>query len=389
MQLSIFLSLIALQQYFVTYDWVEILLYMVLVAGIINLCFYIFYWLISWKKVSNSIESHENNSSGVSLIISSHNSLSHLKLNLLHWLSQDEVDMEVIIVNDRSTDGTKEWLDGQSKQYKQLKVITISPSENPKGGKKIPITRGLAIASHDKILLTDADCTPKSPLWASLMTAPLRRYRKAIIIGAAPLQPANTLISKFGSIESLLIMMQYLSWAIINRPYMGVGRNISFSKITFEHLDGYQKYSHLISGDDDLFVLHARKHGIPIIPVLDFAAWTLSPAKDQISGYLRQKQRHHAVSIHYPWFVQIHLVLFGGTQIFWGVGLMVGIIMGWWISLGIIALLRWGIQFNLYYRWSKELSFKFPGLYYVCFDILYSWMLLLHGLIWRKPVNKW
>ena len=378
------------QHYFEKCNGTDVLCGLILFAGVFNFAFYILYWIVHSKKLRKGRGQIKSKSiNGVSLVIASHNNLSHLQDNFPDWITQDIESLEIIIVDDRSEDGTREWLHELSKKYAQLKVISVNSHDNPNGGKKTPLSKGIKAAVYPNIVLTDADCSPTSNHWLSLMVAPLKEFETAIVIGGAPLRPNQSKTSVLGSIESILIMLQYMSWAFLKKPYMGVGRNMSFTKGTFEALRGFEHHSHLLSGDDDLLVLQARKQRIPIIPIMDPGALMISPAKDQLKEYIRQKQRHHSVATQYPWNVQIHLALFGGSQLIWGVGFWSGLILGWWIPFVLLMLLRFGTLYRLYSSWSKDLPFKFSGLYYVCFDIVYSWMLLIHALLWRKPVKKW
>ena len=56
------------------------------------------------------------------------------------------------------------------------------------------------------------------------------------------------------SYDQLLFSIRYLSFALINRPYMGVSSNMAYRKELFFKNKGFSKFLHLHYGDDDLFI---------------------------------------------------------------------------------------------------------------------------------------
>jgi chlorobactene glucosyltransferase len=71
--------------------------------------------------------------------------------------AQDHPDLEIIVVNDRSTDGTGLILRGLADDLRRVRVI--DGSETPEGwlGKPHALAQGVAAASGEWILMTDAD----------------------------------------------------------------------------------------------------------------------------------------------------------------------------------------------------------------------------------------
>ncbi len=62
------------------------------------------------------------------------------------------------------------------------------------------------------------------------------------------------LLNKYIRFESMTIAIQYLGMAIRGIPYMGVGRNLAYRRSFFFDKKGFGSHTHVISGDDDLFV---------------------------------------------------------------------------------------------------------------------------------------
>ncbi|WP_288911006.1 glycosyltransferase family 2 protein, partial [uncultured Thomasclavelia sp.] len=108
----------------------------------------------------------ENNNVLVSAIITTHNRLELLKRAIQSVYNQTYSNIELIVVDDASDDGTKEWAEQQS-----FKFIYI-PKEKSKGGN---YARNLGIkSSHGKYVafLDDDDYSILRLFFESLLTAP-------------------------------------------------------------------------------------------------------------------------------------------------------------------------------------------------------------------------
>jgi hypothetical protein len=82
-----------------------------------------------------------------------------------------------------------------------------------------------------------------------------------------------------------------LSAAIKGKAYMGVGRNLGYTKDLFYKQKGFSKHYHIQSGDDDLFVNYASNSENTNISIASNAI-TYSIAKKTFSDWKRQKERH-------------------------------------------------------------------------------------------------
>ena len=96
----------------------------------------------------------------VSVVVAARNEEGHIPYLINDLISQEyPLDkLEVIIVNDRSTDDTKAILDDASDNYAFIKVITVDQVSEDMTPKKNALTRGIEAAVGEIIILTDADC---------------------------------------------------------------------------------------------------------------------------------------------------------------------------------------------------------------------------------------
>jgi len=93
----------------------------------------------------------------LSVIVAARNEEREIEKALSSLLHQDYQPMELIVVNDRSTDGTGEILRKLSRDNKRLKIISVESL--PKGwlGKNHALYKGVCESRGELLLFTDAD----------------------------------------------------------------------------------------------------------------------------------------------------------------------------------------------------------------------------------------
>jgi glycosyltransferase involved in cell wall biosynthesis len=102
----------------------------------------------------------------VSVVVATHNRSSFLD-ELFDRLSRQTVDVEVVIVDDGSTDGTWPWLE-RYVATSSLPVLALSIEHT--GGPSLPRNTAVAHARAAIVAITDDDCLPE-PDWAQAIAA--------------------------------------------------------------------------------------------------------------------------------------------------------------------------------------------------------------------------
>lgn len=189
----------------------------------------------------------------VSVIICAKNEEENLRNFLPLVLEQDYPDYEVIIVNDGSQDDTIALINNFQQKYSNLYITSLSTETRIISHKKLAITVGAKAAKHEILLFTDADCRPWTKYWIETM---VRNFTPdtEFVIGYGGYYRTNGFTGKITAYDTLTIAMQYMGFASIFKPYMGVGRNIAYRKSTFFKQKGFAGFLHMASGDDDLLV---------------------------------------------------------------------------------------------------------------------------------------
>ena len=316
-------------------------------------CFHLFFRFsrLAFHNIQNTPSARQP----VSVVICARNELKNLQLHLESVLNQDYPDFQVIVVNDCSWDESQSFLDEMALKYSNLKVVSIKEQEKYLHGKKFALSLGIKAASHELLLLTDADCIPASSDWIGRMSS---SYKQGIdlVIGYGGYCKAPGLLNRIIRFDTFFNAIQYISAALAGEPYMGVGRNLSYRKSLFFKNKGFANHNHLLSGDDDLFVNETAGNGNVAVQ-LHPDSFTWSVAKSTFGSWFRQKRRHQTTSAFYKPSHQLLIGSFFISQflflIFSVVLLTVGFQIMW---VGIVLALWYLIRFVIFGMSMKRLG---------------------------------
>jgi glycosyltransferase involved in cell wall biosynthesis len=246
----------------------------------------------------------------VSIIICAKNEAENLEKNLHLILKQDYPDFEVVVVNDCSNDDSEDILKRYKLEYKNLKTTFIKEDEKFSHGKKLALTVGIKSAKNEWLLLTDADCFPESDKWLSTMAAQFSGTA-SIVLGYGGYSEGKGFLNKLIRYDTAIIALQYFSFALFGKPYMGVGRNLAYRKSLFFANKGFASHARLESGDDDLFINEvANSNNVVIEP--STMAHTRSEAKKTFYKWTGQKMRHFTT---FPLYNKKDIYLLGTENI--------------------------------------------------------------------------
>ncbi|WP_192821868.1 glycosyltransferase [Rufibacter sp. LB8] len=245
----------------------------------------------------------------LSILVCAHNEVKNLQ-ELLPLLVQQEypAPWEIIIIDDRSWDGTHLLVQEYQLDHPEVKLVRVKEQARYMSPKKVALFLGIKAAQHEHLLLTDADCRPVSAVWAQGMAAGYAN-NSDIILGFSPYMRIYGFLNQLIRFETFLTAMQYLSFAKRGRAYMGVGRNLAYTKTTFLRNKGFASHIRSLGGDDDLFVQEAAKHSRVAI-VLDKDAQTQSLPETSWRAWWTQKRRHLSAGRRYKKSEQARIGLF-------------------------------------------------------------------------------
>jgi glycosyltransferase involved in cell wall biosynthesis len=275
------------------------------------------YFFLFGKFAFSKQESKNYKHFPISVIICAKNEENNLKKNLSSIARQNYDDLEIVLIDDASNDGSLGVMHHFKNINNRLNIQIISISASDSNGKKYALSKGIQAAKNDFLILTDADCSPLSNSWVREMSSHFSKNKSVVLGYGAYRKIDNSFINKLIRFETLLTAVQYFSYAQIGKAYMGVGRNIAYKKREFLNANGFSKHKHIISGDDDLFINQIATIDNTAI-CYSKQSFTISEPEIKLKNWIYQKRRHISTSTHYKFFHKIALGIFFLSQLlFW------------------------------------------------------------------------
>ncbi|MEO8414456.1 MAG: glycosyltransferase [Ginsengibacter sp.] len=357
------------------------------VITFLQVFYYLFFFarLAFYTKKSKAI----SEALPVSVIICSRDEQLNLVKNLPGVLVQKYgTTHEVIVVNDNSFDESKYILADYQKTYKQLQLVELTQEARFIPGKKFPLSIGIKKATHEIVLLTDADCVPASDAWIEKMQEGFIGETE-IVLGYGALHKKEGFFNKLVRWETVHTALQYLSYARAGFTYMGVGRNLSYKKVVFFRHKGFSSHNHVPGGDDDLFINKAATKKNTSI-VIDKDAFTLSEPPVSWKHWVRQKNRHYTTSKYYKTIHKFFLGLYAFSHFLFYPLLIVSILFYNWQQALLVFGIRCIIQGIILFKVTEKLDEKDLFPFYLIFDIwMFFYYLIFSTALFRKPGKNW
>lgn len=320
-----------------------------------------------------------NTPAGVSVIVCAHDEEQNLRELIPILLSQNHSNYEVIIVDDRSNDNTYDMMLRWTNENPKLRMVTVRETPKHMNGKKFALTMGIKAAKNDWVLLTDADCRPGTN-WISGMTQHFTD-NKNIVLGFSPYEKHPGLLNSFIRFESFLTVIQYFGFAILGRPYMGVGRNLAYRRKLFLESKGFNDHLDVIGGDDDLFV-NQHATGPTTAVAMGSSVVVRSVPKRTWSEFFYQKVRHLSVGKRYKGGDRFLLGMFAITWVLWPFTCISLPFLGTnAVVLGGLILMRWIALGSVFSVAQRTLGEPFEAWKVPFLDFIYAFYYLVAGPI--------
>ncbi len=297
----------------------------------------------------------------ITVVVAAHNEADRLPALLDALESQTHRPFEVVVVDDRSMDGTGGFAEARAPRFPvPLRLVRVTDADLEDAGlppKKHALERGVEAATHDRLAFTDADGRP-GPEWLSTLARWSALEDESdrsehdledaggVLIGYGPYIHEPGLLNRFVRYETVTTAALAAASVGWNRPWHAVGRNLSYPASLLTRVGGFDHSAGSLSGDDDLLVQEvAALEAAPVLYVWDPKAAVPSPAPKNWSAFWRQKRRHASAGTHYPAAVLAALGVFNASNLVLWVGapvlhLATGVPYGWGLLAGKILLQR-------------------------------------------------
>ena len=228
-----------------------------------DLIFYILFFLmilytimLIWFIIGNLIPvniNYSNSIPSVSIIVAIKNGEASLIKLIENLRLQDySGNMEFILIDDQSTDLTAKLIHNITKKDDRFKYISSKKGDSCLNHKKRALDAGINFANNEWLLFTDVDCT--IPItWVKGMAKYFTK-KTDYVIGYSEVLSNNNWITKFQSLDFLMLMISARGTTNIGFPWACSGQNQAYKKSFFKTIGGFSKIANQLQGDDSLFL---------------------------------------------------------------------------------------------------------------------------------------
>jgi len=355
----------------------------------ISTILWLFKGIVKKSSIKNSAQPF------LSVIVAAHNEEGNIDDCLKSLIEQNysNDNYEIIIINDRSVDKTQKLIGKWVEKHSNIKSIHIDTVPQNVFPKKNALNQGIEKSIGNILCFTDADCFADKN-WLKSISQTFDN-NTAMVIGLAPLLPATSVKTPFW--QKLLV---YESWfngflsiaAIKNRfPLTCTGRNLTYSKNDFNHVKGFSKIAHSLSGDDDLLMHLFDKDGKGKISTISEPNSVVnSNTVLNLSQLWQQKTRHISASKYYPIDKKLFFFIWQFCWFFITISPILAITLKWFpISFAFfVFLFKLIFDFIFHFIGFKRYQHLHLLKYFIIFQIIYPFYIILVGIagVLKKPV---
>lgn len=184
----------------------------------------------------------------VSIIVAARNEEEYIEqcVRSLTAVDYPKDKLEIIVVNDRSSDRTLEIVEGLSLQFAQVKVLSTTAGEGNLRGKANALAQGIQISHGEILMFTDADCTvPKT--WVRETVSYFDE--KTGIVGGFTLLEATRPFEGMQALDWIMLFGVASATAGWKIPLTAIGNNLSVRRSAYERVGGFKQIPFSVTED--------------------------------------------------------------------------------------------------------------------------------------------
>jgi biofilm PGA synthesis N-glycosyltransferase PgaC len=218
-------------------------------------CILILFYKAGWQEIRLFETVDAEPTTKISVIVAARNEEENIGklLSSLEIQTYPSHHFEVIVVDDHSEDKTASVV----KAFPFVKLVQLQ-FDQINSYKKKAIETGIAAATGDLIITTDADCiVPQN--WLRIIAAFKEKTNSVFIAAPVVMQNKKTLLQTFQSLDFLVL--QGITGASAQKRIHNMcnGANLAYEKKVFNEVNGFSDIDHIASGDDMLLMQKISK----------------------------------------------------------------------------------------------------------------------------------
>lgn len=326
----------------------------------------------------------------VSVIVAARNEEQHLRrcLNALVSQSYPAELVEIVVVDDRSEDGTAQIVHDAQKRCPRIQFVQVRSSLPGLTGKKNALTQGIRQSSGEILCLTDADCRPGRD-WIAGM---LRYFEDGVgmVAGYSPFETQGGLFQRLLAFEAMVTATMAAGSIGLRGGITCAARNVSYRRALFDQVGGFSNIGHARSGDDTLLLQRVKRETnwkVRYATEPETFVWTDPPP--HLGTFFHQRIRHLSTG---RLFGKPLLALAGAVYLF-DLLLIIGVPLAFIGLVGATPLIAFGIKsvMDFIAMWKSSGLFKGRGLLFLfpLMEMLYPPYIVLFGALGMLKNFTW
>lgn len=334
------------------------------------------------RKIGST--SYPNNPLKISVIIPARNEEEQLSMCLDSLIEQVEKNVEFIIVDDRSSDGTGEIIDRYSSMDKRVKGIQLTEERTGNlRGKPGALHAGILASTGDIIMMSDADCTFPAH-WIHTVRNAYHDPAIGMIAGFTTIK-ATTIFHHLQDMEWMMNHTLASAGMALGQPLGCFGNNLSLRREVYDAIGGYERIPFSVTEDLLLLQTVAQSGKTILYPISDSNAVSTMPCKDW-NAFVSQQHRWVRGSEALGW--KKYLFVFFAF-LFWGGLLLSGINGDYYGVISILGIRIIGDCVIVFptlqsLKRLKQLPWLIPGMIFMMFiEIMVALLLFKKEVEWK------
>ncbi|AWI24749.1 glycosyltransferase family 2 protein [Flavobacterium pallidum] len=217
-------------------------------------CAMIFSLVYGFSRVKPFVFEKVSQKTKFSIVVPFRNEKENLPalLESLSTLDYPEDLYEVILIDDDSEDGFSPKVPG----FRVVQNIRVSASP-----KKDAILTAIAIAKHEWIVTTDADCIVPQK-WLATIDAFVQKHSCEMVAGAVTYNLNGAFLQHFQQSDLAALQGVTMGCFGLGKPFMCNGANFAYTRDIFTKLEGFNG-NDKHAGGDDVFLLQKAIAAFP------------------------------------------------------------------------------------------------------------------------------
>ena len=244
--------------------------------------------IVGWR-ISSEQSPNQHRFYFLSVVIPFRNEEKNLPtlIDTLRKLDYPKDRFEILLIDDHSTDRSGMIAKQLTGNLPNFKIISASSA-----GKKLAIAQGVEVSRGEIIVTTDADC--ELPVqWLKSINKQFQNQSINMLVGAVRSKSDATFFSKLQTTEFSSLIGSAAATLNLGFPTMCNGANLSFTKESFNEVNGFQGNEHIASGDDEFLMRKiVKKFGAKSLKFLrDPNAVVTTNPQSSLKDFLTQRFR--------------------------------------------------------------------------------------------------